>query len=83
MQKRRRKASAKSKQREQNAVQSLLNSQDPLSKALSAQSTGPILGSMSNAMALGSTSRGADLPTGRFIRLPFDQYIEEGPQEWL
>ena len=77
---RRRKASGKSVQREQETAQSLLTPQDPLSKvpAPSALSTGATLGSTSNTMTLASTPRGADLPTHRSIRLPFDQYIEEG-----
>ena len=80
MQERRRKASAKRKQREQKTAQSL---PDPLSRALPAPSPEAIQGSMSNAMTLASTSRGAVAPISRFNRLPLDESIEEGPQEWL
>ena len=61
MQRQRRKALAKSRQREQNTAYSLLKSQDPLSRALPALSSEAILGSMPNEMILSSTSRDPDL----------------------
>ena len=80
MQEHRRKASAKGNRREQKTAQSLLNPQDPLSRALPALSPEAIQGSISNAITLASTSRSAKLPISRFNALPLHQYIEEGPQ---
>ena len=57
MERRRRKALARSKQREQKPARSLLNPQDPLSKAFPALSPEAI----SNAMTLSSTSHDTDL----------------------